>query len=226
MPTVEEVRKWVSARLVLSNPDYPRKNAVDRMTGVIYSWIKERGVRGAARLIKSFLSEQRTIPIGIVHAKDDTVCRDGRDQDESIRISLAGGLDEDRERNTGWGGLKVIEGGGDNRSDQGDQTTESPAGGTRQEPTADGISRRLVELELSEHQKDLKVFQKAYDNIKARVVSVQDEGRLMKLATWSGTTAVLGTLELVNHNIERVVGELKDILIRLDAGVISNLDEE
>ena len=55
---------------------------------------------------------------------------------------------------------------------------------------------------------------------------MEDESRLMKLATWSGTTATLGLLELVIHNIERVVGELEDMLKKLDSGVIPNLDEE
>lgn len=49
---------------------------------------------------------------------------------------------------------------------------------------------------------------------------------MMKLVNWSGTSAVMGSLELATHNIERVVEELKDILLRIDRGVIPNLDED
>lgn len=48
----------------------------------------------------------------------------------------------------------------------------------------------------------------------------------MKLVDWSGTAAVMGSLELVMHSIERTVAELRNILIRIDGGAIPNLDEE
>ena len=48
----------------------------------------------------------------------------------------------------------------------------------------------------------------------------------MKLVSWSGTSAVMGSLELSIHAIERTVEELKDLLHRIDAGVIPNLDED
>lgn len=80
--------------------------------------------------------------------------------------------------------------------------------------------------ELSEHQLDLQAFHRAYSLIHRRVQEVQDEGRMMKLVSWSGTAAVMGTLELSIHAIERTVEELKSILQRIDAGVIPNLDGE
>jgi hypothetical protein len=49
---------------------------------------------------------------------------------------------------------------------------------------------------------------------------------MMKLVNWSGTSAVMGSLELSIHSLERVVEELKDILDRIDRGVIPNLDED
>jgi len=83
-----------------------------------------------------------------------------------------------------------------------------------------------VEAELAEHQLDLLAFQRSYDVIRRRVQEVKDEGRMMKLVEWSGTSAVMGTLELTIHAIERTVDELKSILQRIDAGVIPNLDED
>ena len=49
---------------------------------------------------------------------------------------------------------------------------------------------------------------------------------MMKLVSWSGTSAVMGSLEMATHAIERVVDELKGMLIRIDQGVIPNLDED
>lgn len=80
--------------------------------------------------------------------------------------------------------------------------------------------------ELAEHSLDLHVFSEAYEGIKRRVREVKDEGRVMKLVEWSGTSAVMGSLELSIHAIERVVEELRDILKRIDNGMIPNLDEE
>lgn len=88
-----------------------------------------------------------------------------------------------------------------------------------------GISKNLVELELSEHTRDLIAFKGAYSRIHARVLEVRDEGRLMKLVNWSGTSAVMGSLELAIHAIERTVDELKDLLKRLDAGAIIDSDK-
>jgi len=48
----------------------------------------------------------------------------------------------------------------------------------------------------------------------------------MGLVYWTGTSAAMGTLDLCIHSIEGVVGELQSILQRIDAGVISNLDED
>lgn len=91
--------------------------------------------------------------------------------------------------------------------------------------TRQGISKSFVELELAEHIKDLAAFKGAYSRIHARVLEVQDEGRLMKLVSWSGTSAVMGSLELTIHAIERTIEELRDLLKRLDAGAIFDSDK-
>jgi hypothetical protein len=90
----------------------------------------------------------------------------------------------------------------------------------------EGLSRRDIVVELREHQADLKAFQDAYGCIHRRVQSVKDEGQIMKLVNWSGTSAVMGSLEMSIHALERVVEELKNILFRIDEGVIPNTDED
>jgi len=47
---------------------------------------------------------------------------------------------------------------------------------------------------------------------------------MMKLVNWSGTAAVMGSLEIAIHMIEGVISDLKSILQRIDDGVIENLD--
>lgn len=73
---------------------------------------------------------------------------------------------------------------------------------------------------------DLLAFQEAYSAVHRRVQSVKDEGRMLRLVDWSGTSAVMGSLELSIHAMERAIDELRDILRRIDRGVIPNLDED
>jgi hypothetical protein len=72
----------------------------------------------------------------------------------------------------------------------------------------------------------LVAFQGAYNVIKERVQEVKDEHRMLKLVDWSGTAAVIGTLELTIHAVEMTVAELEDIRRRIINGVIPNLDRQ
>jgi hypothetical protein len=122
---------------------------------------------------------------------------------------------QDRERDQSDG--NVVLGG---RDSEGGTVVALPTRRAKQ-----GVSKSLVELELAEHTKDLSAFKDAYSRIHGRVLEVQDAGRLMKLVNWSGTSAVMGSLELAIHAIERTVEELRDLLKRLDAGAIIDSDE-
>ena len=79
---------------------------------------------------------------------------------------------------------------------------------------------------MGECELDLLAFKKAYDCIHQRVQEVKDEGRFLKLADWSGTGAVMNSLDLVIHALERTHEEMGDILIRIDEGEIPNIDED
>lgn len=79
--------------------------------------------------------------------------------------------------------------------------------------------------EIEENWRDIRAFNEAYSVIHRRVQEVKDEGRMLQLVEWSGTAAVMGTLDLSIHAMERAVGELQDILRRIDRGVIPNLDD-
>jgi hypothetical protein len=123
------------------------------------------------------------------------------------------------------GGQADNEGGsrGDEGVGEGGRVIAFPTGGVRSGP-ADGLSRSAVESELKEHEKDLAAFNDAYSCIHKRVQEVKDESQMMKLVNWSGTSAVMGSLEMSIHAIERTVSELRDILRRIDSGVIPDLD--
>lgn len=72
------------------------------------------------------------------------------------------------------------------------------------------FSLKELEAEVQEKSLDLKAFLEAREVVRRRVLEVADsESRLTPLTQWSGTDAVLGTLDLVCHAVERTVEDLK-----------------
>ena len=84
-----------------------------------------------------------------------------------------------------------------------------------------------LEREQEEMKKDLKAFAQAYDILRQRLLESNESEipRRPLLHEWSGSRAVVGSLELSIHAIERTLGEL-DIIIRgIRSGEIENLDK-
>lgn len=74
-------------------------------------------------------------------------------------------------------------------------------------------TRSLVLREIEEKSEDLKAFTTAREIIRRRVLEVTDStSPLTPLTTWSGTDAVLGSLDLAIHSMERTIDELKVLL--------------
>jgi hypothetical protein len=74
-------------------------------------------------------------------------------------------------------------------------------------------SRAELEAEIGEKTLDLNAFVAAREIIRRRVLEVADSsGTLTPLPTWSGTDAVLGSLDLSIHAMERTIGELREML--------------
>lgn len=72
------------------------------------------------------------------------------------------------------------------------------------------LTRQQVEREIEEGERDLSIFSKARDDVRRRVLEVADSPpRLIPFLEWSGTDAVLGTLDLACHAIERTLEELR-----------------
>lgn len=80
------------------------------------------------------------------------------------------------------------------------------------------FSRTELLDEIEEKSKDLIAFQKARDIIRSRVLEVTDsQSKLTPLPHWSGTDAVLGSLDLACHSIERTLTELHSLLEKSDS---------
>jgi hypothetical protein len=228
IPSLDQIKDRLEKCLVLSNKCYPRGDAVFVVAALIRDTALKYGKEAAAVVLDELGRETHSCdtsssPVLLLHKEGEDV--NGQSKDGSNSNSHnddCGGakhLCEDTggfEQNGGNDGV-----GNTSRSEEGAQVFALP---TRKQ--RDGISRRLVELELEEHNLDLSAFQSAYSTIHKRVMEVKDEGRLMTLVNWSGTSAVMGSLELAIHAVERTIEELRDILTRMDAGAIANSDEE
>lgn len=75
------------------------------------------------------------------------------------------------------------------------------------------FSRAQLHLEIEEKSRDLEVFCGAREAIRMRVLEVSDsQSQLTPLPRWSGTDAVLGSLDLAIHAMERTIEELKALM--------------
>lgn len=69
-----------------------------------------------------------------------------------------------------------------------------------------------LEVEILEQAADLDALKKARDLVRERVVVSRDATRLLTpLHAWSGSDAVLGSLDMAIHAIERTISELAEM---------------
>lgn len=77
---------------------------------------------------------------------------------------------------------------------------------------SDEISLQQMNAAIDEMVIDLKVFVQAREIIRNRVIEVLDsQNPFTPLARWSGTDAVLGSLDLAIHAMERTISELSEL---------------
>lgn len=75
------------------------------------------------------------------------------------------------------------------------------------------FNKEVILQEIAEKEEDLRVFYEARELIRRRVLEVKDsKSQLTPLPMWSGTDAVLGSLDLSIHAMERTIMELKAAL--------------
>lgn len=72
---------------------------------------------------------------------------------------------------------------------------------------------KVIQAEIDEKSKDLAAFLQAREIVRMRVLEVKDSPSVFTpLPTWSGTDAVLGSLDLSIHAMERTLRELHGYL--------------
>lgn len=73
------------------------------------------------------------------------------------------------------------------------------------------MTREEITAEIDEKAQDLEVFSQARALIRNRVLEIIDsKSSLTPLPRWSGTDAVLGSLDLAIHAMERTLEELHE----------------
>ena len=225
IPSLEMIEREIDKGLILWNWRWPRSATVRGIALVLSKWAEEVGLEKAARRGEVLLGD---LFGGIVHVRNRNGTHEDDDAGDQCVLPSAGtsvegcgaGIEPGSGRSSRGGGESSDEG----SAEGGRLLAFHPRGDARDD--TEGLSRRLVVVELQEHQADLKAFQDAYNCIHKRVQEVKDGGQILKLVDWSGTAAVMGSLEMATHAIEHVVQELKQLLSRIDNGWLHNTDED
>jgi hypothetical protein len=77
---------------------------------------------------------------------------------------------------------------------------------------SDEISTQVLNASIDEMTLDLRAFVSAREIIRRRVVEVKDsQNPFTPLPQWAGTDAVLGSLDLAIHAMERTISELNEL---------------
>jgi len=87
-------------------------------------------------------------------------------------------------------------------------------------------SLSALEAEIAELRKDYTAFFGAYDLLRARLQESNEvqPPRAPELHTWSGSRAVIGSLEMSIHSLERTILEYDALIQRVRNGEIENSD--
>ena len=90
----------------------------------------------------------------------------------------------------------------------------------------EGLSLSALVEERGELGKDLEAFRTAYDRICARLTESNETPRQRSplLHQWSGSQAVVGSLEMSIHALERTIAETDLLIIKIEDGEIPNTD--
>ena len=87
-------------------------------------------------------------------------------------------------------------------------------------------SLSALEAELAELRKDHRAFGSAYETMRQRMLESNEvqPPRTPELHTWSGSRAVVGSLEMAIHSIERTIIEYDALIQRVRSGEVRNSD--
>lgn len=89
------------------------------------------------------------------------------------------------------------------------------------------LSLTHLREEKRELQKDLMAFKRSFDVVRNRIdESLNSSRSFPPLHKWSGTRAVVGSLEMAIQHIERTIEEHSHAIHLIQVGEIENADDE
>lgn len=89
-----------------------------------------------------------------------------------------------------------------------------------------GYSLTTLVRERTELRKDLEAFSQAFEILRRRILESNELEipRRPVLHEWSGSRAVIGSLEMSIHAIERTIEGMNEIIRKIHNGEIKNTD--
>ncbi len=90
----------------------------------------------------------------------------------------------------------------------------------------EGFSLTWLQREREELRRDRHAFGSALDVMQRRILESNetDIPRTPRLHEWSGTRAVVGSLEMSLHAVERTLDEINRMIEAVERGDVPNLD--
>lgn len=90
----------------------------------------------------------------------------------------------------------------------------------------EGHSLSWMKREREELRRDRYAFASALDILEKRIVESNELeiARRPALHEWSGTRAVVGSLEMSLHAVERTLAEIEHLILAIENGEVPNLD--
>lgn len=88
------------------------------------------------------------------------------------------------------------------------------------------LSLRALIRQKGEIEKDLIAFRSAYDIIRRRLTEAAEIPDLPTLSSWSGTSAVSGSLELSITYLEKELADYQKAIYLVQHGEIVNVDDD
>lgn len=90
----------------------------------------------------------------------------------------------------------------------------------------EGLSLSWLLREREELRRDRHAFGTALDVMRKRLLESSEAPRKPLLHEWSGTRAVVGSLEMSLHAIERTIDEVDRYIFAIERGEVLNTDVE
>ena len=89
-----------------------------------------------------------------------------------------------------------------------------------------GYSLSWLKREIDELRRDRVALASALDIMKRRILESNELEiqRRPMLHEWSGTRAVVGSLELSLHSVERTIDEMASLILAIESGEVPDLD--